>query len=134
MGSVGAIPAVLALSVAVLGAAGALADQPVGAVGAAGDRPDAGTGPGGVAFGVQLHHHPGAEGCVVLGAAHPLGQLPTRPRPDWELTMVERHKPRVKARGRRPPAALAGRLGRALPDGLGVAGRHAQPVPLEGFA
>ena len=49
----------------------------VSALGAASDRPGAGAGLGCVAFGVQLHHHPGAEGGVVLGPAHPLGQLPT---------------------------------------------------------
>jgi hypothetical protein len=65
----------------------------VGALGAAGDRPGAGAGLGGVAFAVQLHHHPGAEYRVVLGAPYPLGQLLTRPRPNRELTMVERHNP-----------------------------------------
>jgi hypothetical protein len=33
-----------------------------------------------------------------------------------------------------PAAALAGRLGSALADGLGVAGRHPKPVAGEGFA
>jgi hypothetical protein len=42
-----------------------------------------------------------AEHRVVLAAAHPLGQLPTRARPDGELAVVERHKHRVKARGGR---------------------------------
>jgi hypothetical protein len=106
----------------------------VGAVGAASDRPGAGGGLGGVAFAVQRYHHPGTQGRVVLGAAHPLGQLPTRPRPHWELAVVERHKQRIQARGSLLPTALAGRLGGALADGLGVARRHAQPMSLEGFA
>jgi hypothetical protein len=69
LGSVGPVPAVLTLSVAVLGTAGVLAGPPVGAVGAAGDHPGAGAGLGRVAFAVQLHRHPGAQGRVVLGPA-----------------------------------------------------------------
>jgi hypothetical protein len=88
----------------------------------------------GVAFAVQLHHHPGAQGRVVLGAAHPLGQLLTRPRPDRELAVVEGHEHRVKAWGGRPAAALVGGVDGALSDGLGVAGRHAQPVAGKRFA
>src|SRR6266508_1164411 len=106
----------------------------VATVGAAGDRPSASAGLGGVAFAMQLHHYPRAKHRVVLGAAHPLGQLTTRPRPHRELTVVERHKHRVKARHSRLPGVLVGGLGGALPDGLGVAGRHAQPVAGEGFA
>jgi hypothetical protein len=53
----------------------------VGALGAAGDRPRQHARLGGVAFAVQLHHHPRPQHRVVLGPAHPLGQLPTdRPR------------------------------------------------------
>jgi len=70
----------------------------------------------------------------VLGAAHALGQLPIRPRPDGELAAVERHKQRVKAQGGQPAAALAGRLDRALADGLGIEGRHAEAVAGEGLA
>jgi hypothetical protein len=106
----------------------------VSALGAAGDRPGAGAGLGGVAFAVQLHHHPGAQHRVVLGASHPLGQLPTRPGPDGELVVVERHKHRVQARGGRPPAALVGGLDGALADGFGVALGHAEAVAGEGFA
>jgi hypothetical protein len=62
----------------------------MGAVGAAGDRPGAGAGLSGVALGVQLHHHPGAQGRVVLGPPHPLGQLPTGPGPDGKLAAVGR--------------------------------------------
>jgi hypothetical protein len=106
----------------------------VGAVGAAGDRPGAGAGLVRVAFGVQLHHHPGAESRVILGAADPLGQLPTRPGPDRDLIAVERHKHRVKARGGRPARALMGGLGGALADGLGVVRGHPKAVAGEGFA
>jgi hypothetical protein len=42
--------------------------------------------------------------------------------------MVERHEHRVKARDGRPAGALASGVDRALADGLGVAGRHAEPV------
>jgi hypothetical protein len=129
VGSVGAIGA--AGTVAALLAVGVAA---VGALGAAGDRPGTGAGLGGVAFGVQLHHHPGAQGRVVLGAADPLGQLPTRPRPDRDLTVVERHKHRVKARGGRLAAALVGRVDGALADGFGVARWHPKAVAGEGFA
>jgi hypothetical protein len=74
----------------------------VGAVGPAGDRPGAGGGLGGVAFGVQLHHHPGTEHRVVLGTAHPLGQLTAGPCSDRELIAVEGHKLWVQARRGRP--------------------------------
>jgi hypothetical protein len=77
---------------------------------------------------------PSAERRVVLGAPHPLGQLPTRARPDREFAMVEDHKHQVKARSGRAARALAGRVDRPLADGLGVARRHAQPVPGKGFA
>jgi hypothetical protein len=86
-----------------------------------------------VAFGLQLDHDLGAQGRVVLGAAHPLGQLPTRARPNGKLAVVERHEHRVQARGGRPAVALAGRLGVALPNGLGVARGHAEAVAGEGF-
>jgi hypothetical protein len=55
---------------------GALIGDAMAAVGAAGDRPYSSAGLAGVAFGVQLHHHLGAEGGVVLGVADPLGQSP----------------------------------------------------------
>jgi hypothetical protein len=72
-----------------------------------------------VAFAVQLHHYPRPQHRVVLGAAHPLGQLPTRARPDGELVAVERHEHRVQAGGGRAARALTGGLSGALPDRLG---------------
>jgi hypothetical protein len=69
-GSTGALAS--AGTVAALLAVGLAA---VGALGAAGDRPGARARLDRVAFAVQLHHHPGTEGRVVLGAADPGGQL-----------------------------------------------------------
>jgi hypothetical protein len=83
---------------------------------------------------VQLHHHPSAEGCVVLGPADPLGQLPTRPRPHRELVAVEGHEHWVKAGGGRPARVLMGGLDRPLADRFRVARRHAQAVAGEGLA
>jgi hypothetical protein len=51
-----------------------------------------------------------------------------------EGTRVERHKHRIQARGGWRPAALAGGGHGPLPNGFGVAGRHAQAVAGEGFA
>ena len=84
---------------------------------------------------MQLHHHSGAEGRVVLGAADALGQLPAGQGAGGELAVVVRHKHWVKAGGGRPtPVALARRLDRPLPDRFGVTGWHAKPVAGEGFA
>src|SRR4029453_7778021 len=69
VGSVGSV------GVAALGAAGALADQPVAAVGPSDDRPRPGGGLAGVAFAIELDHHIGAQGRVLLLAADPLIQL-----------------------------------------------------------
>jgi hypothetical protein len=99
----------------------------LGALRAAGDRPRPRARLGGVVFAVQLHHYPGTQGRVVLGAAHPRGQLLTRPRPDRELAVVERHKHRVQAGGGWLATALTGDLDRALADRLGAAHRHARP-------
>jgi len=107
LGLVGSVDEV---GVAAVGALLAVEVAAVGAVGAAGDRPGAGAGLGRVAFAVQHHHHPGTEGRVILGAADPLGQLPTRPGPDRELAVVEGHKHWVQAQGGQPAATLAGRL------------------------
>jgi hypothetical protein len=120
-----------AFGVAAVAALLAVLVAAVGALGAASDRPRPGGGVGGVALGVEFDHDVGAEGGVVLGAADPLGQLSTRPGPDGELAVVAGHKQRVQARGGRPAAALAGGLDGALPDGFGVAGRHAQPVAVK---
>jgi hypothetical protein len=60
--------------------------------------------------------------------------VPTRARPDRDLAVVERHKPQVKAGGDRSAAALAGGLGGALTDDLGVACGHPKAVAGEGFA
>jgi hypothetical protein len=99
----------------------------VGALRAAGNRSRPRAGLGGMAFAVQLYHYPGTEDRVVLGGADPLGQLPTRPRPDRQPTVVERHKRRVKARRGRQARALAGRVDRPLLDRLGVAGCMPSP-------
>jgi hypothetical protein len=48
--------------------------------------------------------------------------------------VVERHKHRVKARGGRPTAAVAGGLDGALADRLRVAGRHPKAVAGERLA
>jgi hypothetical protein len=131
VGSVGAVGAACTVTVAALLAVGLAA---VAALGVAGDRPGAGAGLGGVAFAVQLHHHPRTEGRVVLGPPDPLGRLLTRPGPDREFAVVERHKHRVQARGCRPAAALASRLNHQLPDGLRVRSGHPKAVAGEGFA
>jgi hypothetical protein len=130
LGSAGALDLAGPVTLAALLAIGLAA---VGALGAAGDRPGPRAGLGGVAFAVQLHHHPSAQGRVVLGTPHPLGQLPTRPGPDRELTVVERHKYRVQLTRGRLPTALAGRVDGALAHGLEVADRHAEAMALEGF-
>src|SRR5829696_3896398 len=58
LGRWGAVGAVGLAALTTLLAVGLAA---VAAVGAASNRPGAGAGLGGVAFAVQLHHHPGAE-------------------------------------------------------------------------
>jgi Mycothiol maleylpyruvate isomerase N-terminal domain len=67
---------------------------------------------------VQLGHELGTEGRLVLGAAHPLGQLPTRPSPDRELAVVEATTtgPGWPA----DPRAGAGGVDCPLADGLGL--------------
>jgi hypothetical protein len=112
------------VALAALLAVGAAA---VGAIGAAGDRPGAGAGFGGMAFAVQLDHDLGAEGRVVLGPPHPLGQLAAGPGAGGDLAVVERHKHRVKARRGWLSAAAAGGVDRALADGLGF--RAGMPSP-----
>jgi hypothetical protein len=123
-----------AIGVAALRTAGPLASQPIAVVGPSDDRLGPGGGLAGVAFAVQLDHHVGAQSGVLLVAADPRLQLSRRPFPDGKGARVERHKHWIQGRWCGPAAALAGRLYGALPDRLGVAGRHAQAVPLEGFA
>jgi hypothetical protein len=118
--------AVGAVGVAALKAAGALAGQPVGAVGAVVAGMIAHVRVvgwlAGVAFAIQLDHHVGTQGGVLLLAADPLMQLGRSPFPGWEGARVERHKHRVQRRGGRSAAALAGGGDGALPDRVGVAG------------
>ena len=75
LGLLGPAGAIGSVGVAAVGAAGALAGQPVAAVGSSDDRPGAGGGLAGMAFAVQLDHHVGAQGGVVLLATDPLEQL-----------------------------------------------------------
>ena len=63
------------VDVAAVGAACALTGQPLAAVGPADDCPGPGGGLAGVAFAVQLDHHVGAQGGVLLLPADPLVQL-----------------------------------------------------------
>jgi hypothetical protein len=75
LGLLGPADAVGSIGVAAVGAAGALVGQPVTAVGPSDDGPGAGGWLAGVAFAVQLDHHPGAQDGVLLLAADPLVQL-----------------------------------------------------------
>ena len=75
VGPAGAVDSVGSVGVAAVGAVGALAGQPVAAVGPPDDRPRAGGGLAGMALAVQLDHHVGAQGGVLLVAADPLVQL-----------------------------------------------------------
>ena len=75
LGLVGSVGSVGSVGVAALGAAGALADQPVAAVGPSDDGLGPSSGLAGVAFAVQLDHHVGAQGGVLLLAADPPVQL-----------------------------------------------------------
>ena len=132
--SAGAIGPTGTVDVAAVGAACALTGQPLAAVGPADDCPGPGGGLAGVAFAVQLDDHVGAQDGVLLLAADPLVQLGLRPGPGREGARVEGHKHWVKARRRRLTAALAGGGDAPLADGVGVAGRHPEPVAGEGFA
>jgi hypothetical protein len=130
MGSVGAVSSV---GLATFEAAGALAGQPVGAVGPSDDRP----GPaGGLAARLSLFSSTTtlAPKVAYSCGGPPVMQLGRRPLPRGKGARVEGHKHRIQGRGSRPPAALASRGDRALPDRFGVVGGHPQPVPLEGFA
>ena len=72
---VGSASAVDSPGLAALGTAGALAGQPVAAIGPADDRPGPSGWLTGVALAVQLDHHVGAQGGVLLIPADPLIQL-----------------------------------------------------------
>jgi hypothetical protein len=74
LGSAGALdPASLVPLAALL----AILVTAVGALRATGNRPRPRARLGGVAFAMQLHHHPRTQHRVVLGPADPLGHLPT---------------------------------------------------------
>jgi hypothetical protein len=119
--SAGPVGAAGAVGLSALAALLAVDVAAVAAVGAAGDRPGAGGGLGGVAFCLcAVHHHPGAEDRVVLGAADPLGQLPTRPRPD-------RSSPWLSATNTGSRSGVTGRPLRWR-TALGVARRHPKAV------
>jgi hypothetical protein len=68
-GSVGAVSAAGAVGLAALVALLAVDGTAVGGLGAAGDRPHPGGRPLAVGFAAHLHHHLGAQGGVLLGAA-----------------------------------------------------------------
>ena len=91
-----------------VGALGRLARWPASAVGPPDDRPRPGGGLAGMAFAVQLDHHVGAQGGVVLLATDPLEQLGRSPFSSREGARVDGHKHRVQARCGRLPAALLG--------------------------
>src|SRR5215218_8820840 len=104
----------MAALAAVLAVAAAL----VGALGAADDRPGAGGRPASAALAVQLDHHLGAQGGVLLLPAHPGGQLPDRAFPGREQAAVERQERRVQlGRGRGGGGAWWEAEAVALPGG-----------------
>src|SRR5512132_4567900 len=84
VGSAGAVPAGGTVGLPALATALTVAGVAVGAFGAADDRPGAGGGFAGAAFAVELDHHVGAQGGVLLLAADPLVKLGRRPRPRRE--------------------------------------------------
>jgi hypothetical protein len=75
VGSAGAVAAAGTVGLPALATALTVAGVAVGAFGAADDRPSAAGWLAGAAFAVQLDHHIGAQGGVLLIAAHPLEQL-----------------------------------------------------------
>jgi hypothetical protein len=134
VGSAGAVAAGGTVGLAALATAVTVAGVAMSPFGAADDRPGAGGGLAGPAFAVQLDHHVGAQGGVLLVAADPLMKLGRRPRPRRERMRVEGDKHRVQRRGGWLAAALAGGGNGALADGFGVASGRAQAVAGEGFA
>jgi hypothetical protein len=103
-------------------------------LGAADDGPGAGGRAAGVAFVVQLDHHVGTQGGVLLVTADPLVQLGVRAGPGGKKPAVERHKYRVQAWAGRLAAAAVCSVDRPSARGLGVAGWHAEAMALEGLA
>jgi hypothetical protein len=134
VGSAGAVAAGGTVGMPAPATALTVARVAVGAFGAADDRPGTGGWSVGAALAVQLDHHVGAKGGVLLLTADPLVQLGVRPGPGREGTRVEGHKHRVQSWGGRLIGAAAGRSYGALADGFGVPGWHAQAVATEGLA
>ena len=108
VGSAGAVAAAGTVGLPALGTALMVAGVPVGAFGPADDRPGPGGGLAGAALAVQLDHHVGTQGGVLLVAANPLVKLGRRPRPRWERMWVEGDKRRLQGRSDRLAGALAG--------------------------
>jgi hypothetical protein len=79
VGSAGAVAAAGAVGLPALAPALAVAGVAVGASGAAGDRPGPAGRLAGAALAVELDHHVGPQGGVLLLAADPLVQLGRRP-------------------------------------------------------
>src|SRR5215218_3153425 len=98
-GAVG--PATLAPPLAVAGAA-------LAALATADDRPGAGGRPAGAAFAVELDHHAGAQGGVLLLPADPGGQLLLWAFPGREQPAVEGQERRVQPPGGRRRTGRAG--------------------------
>src|SRR6266511_3860382 len=105
--SAGAVGAAGAVGLTALPSFLAVAAAAVGALGAAGDRPRPGGRPLAVGLAAHLDHDLGAEGGVLLGAAHPRRQLLLRARPGREELAVERQE-RLVQPTRRPGGGGAG--------------------------
>src|SRR6266511_4450855 len=112
--SAGAVGAAGAVGLTALPSFLAVAAAAVGALGAAGDRPCPGGWPLAVGFAAHLDHDVGAEGGVLLGAAHPRGQLLVRACPRGEELAVELQERRVQPPGRLPGGG-AGWQAKAVP-------------------
>jgi hypothetical protein len=98
------------------------------------DRPGPGGGLAGAAFAVQLDHHVGARGGVLLLAADPLVQLSRWLFPSGERARVEHHEHQIQGGWSRLVAALSSGSDRPLAYRFPVTGGHAQAVAGEGFA
>src|SRR5215213_1616476 len=118
VGPAGPVGAAGPVELAVLAALLAVAGAVVGAVGAADDRPGTGGWPAGAALAVELDHHLGAQGGVLLLPAYPGGQLMVGAFPGREQAAVEGHKRRVEhGRGRGGGGAWGEAEAVALPGG-----------------